>query len=97
MKGLQPQMVVALLMVDSVTGRDFTVTSGTEDAPNRIPDSLHPKGFALDIRVPKSDVWNGDHWLTPWGWREQMTKIFEDTEFDVVWYETHVHIEFDPK
>lgn len=94
-RGLQPELVAALLIVNAQTNGDFVVTSGTDPAPGRIPESLHPTGYAVDIRVPDAEDLCGLD--TPHAWKGRLAAAFEATEFDLVWYETHVHIEFDPK
>ena len=91
LKGLQVPMVAALVMLSDAVGPEFVVTSGTEWSADRVPNSLHPKGFALDVRIPEpEDALQLD-------WKTLVQQAFTDTEFDLVWYETHVHIEFDPK
>lgn len=100
LRGLQPEMAAALLMVAEQTYNDFIVTGGTEDAPKRLPNSLHKKGLAVDIRIPgmaEHDGINDLDMVNPRAWRARIEAAFRDTEFDVVWYDTHVHIEFDPK
>lgn len=102
--GLRPEMVVALLMLEAVTWNDFVLTSGTEPAPGRVPTSLHPRGLAIDVRIPTAE---SENWLDSSSlsesdrpcpsWRARVQAAFADTDFDLVWYDTHVHIEFDPK
>lgn len=91
LKGLQAPIVTAMLLVDSVTPKDVTwvITRGTEHAPNSLPDSLHPQGHALDIRMVTDEMYPD--------WRSRIYQVFDDTEFDVVFYDSHLHIEFDPK
>lgn len=101
LKGLRPEMVCALVMVSDATLGDFTVTGGTEDHPDRLPDSLHRIGLAIDIRVPEDKAPTSfrelDEWHSSSGFKRRIARAFEDTEYDVVWYDSHVHIEFDPK
>ena len=98
-RGIKPEIVLALIMVSEVTYHDFVITGGTEDHPDRLPDSLHKTGLAVDIRVP-------DHEYDPLPfditddrltWKMRVAERFNDTDFDLVWYDTHVHIEYDPK
>lgn len=88
--GLQAPSVAAMLMVSDVTGGDFVVTRGTEHAYGSVANSLHPKGLAIDVRVP-------DEWDDKAQFKARVQAVFEDTEYDLVWYDTHVHIEFDPR
>lgn len=88
--GLQAPMVLALLIISDFTGGDFTITGGTEPHPARLTTSLHPKGLALDIRLPKDPEQSHQY-------KSFFDFHFKDTEFDLVYYDTHVHIEFDPK
>ena len=100
LRGLQPEMVAALIMVAQVSYGDFVVTGGTEDAPKRLPNSLHKKGLAVDIRIPPTRDYEHMHDLelvSPSRWKARIDAAFRDTEYDVVWYDSHVHIEFDPK
>ena len=93
LRGLRPEIIPALLILSNVTGGDFVVTSATDAAPNRIPTSLHPKGLAIDVRIPdhaEQDAYRAS-------FKETVADAFADTQFDLVWYEKHVHIEFDPK
>lgn len=92
LRGLRPEIIPALLILGSVTGGDFVVTSGTEDAPGRIPTSLHPKGLAIDVRLPDDQ----EGYLTM-DFKTAVAHAFADTQYDLVWYDTHLHIEFDPK
>lgn len=51
--GLVPEMVLALLVAEGafhdVTAAGVTVTSGTEGV--HVPQSAHPRGRALDLRI----------------------------------------------
>lgn len=88
--GLEAPAVAAMLMVSDVTGGDFVVTRGTEHAYGSVANSLHPKGLAIDVRVP-------DEWDDKAQFKARVQAVFDGTEYDLVWYDTHVHIEFDPK
>lgn len=93
LRGLKPEIIPALIILSNATGGDFVVTSGTEAAPNRIPQSLHTQGLAIDVRIPR-DTFSDP--LRP-SFKEAVANVFEDTPYELVWYEKHVHIEFDPK
>jgi hypothetical protein len=95
LRGLRPEMVCALLIVNGETNGDFVVTSGTEDAPGRVPSSLHPQGLAVDIRMPTGEDLHGMD--SPHAFKTRLQSAFETTEYDLVFYDTHVHIEYDPK
>ena len=91
-------MVVALLMVAEQTYHDFVLTGGTEDHPKRLPNSLHKVGMAIDVRYPEyNDELYADPIVENNAWKTRIESVFKDTEYDLVWYDTHVHIEFDPK
>ena len=92
--GIQPEIMVALLMITAEVGGDFVVTSVTDSAPGRVPNSLHPFGMAVDIRIPEEEDFT---YLPPRDWKERVKLLFVDTDFDVVFYDEHVHIEYDPK
>lgn len=76
--GLKPEMLLVL----AVLPPGATLTGACEDAPGRLPDSLHKSGYAVDIR--------------------QMPGLFEildenlSDEYDVVPYDSHIHVEYDP-
>lgn len=91
LRGLQPEMVVALMMLTDCLW-DVVVTGGTEDHPDRLPNSLHKTGYALDIRIPEAFDERSARRV-----RVDVKDRFEDTDYDVVWYDTHLHIEYDPK
>ena len=92
--GLKPEMTTALIMISSIDPwATVVVTSATDPSPNRIEGSLHPKGQAIDVRWPEdTESYKDSHW-----WKSQLIRMFEDTEYDLVLYETHFHLEFDPK
>lgn len=92
--GLQPPMTAALVMISSIDPwATIVITSATDAAAGRIAESLHPKGLAIDVRWPQDDQsYKDSHW-----WKSQLVSMFEDTEYDLVLYETHFHLEYDPK
>lgn len=80
--GLKPEAVVILAVASGFPGT-VTVTGGTEDAPGRLPHSLHKTGYAVDLR-----------WID--GLARYLRDMLTD-EYDVVEYRgSHVHVEFDP-
>lgn len=95
LRGLSPEIIPALVILSDLTGGDYVVTSGTEPAPGRIPTSLHPLGLAIDVRVPTLEDEIGLR--TSDTFKSVVSNAFENTEYDLVWYDSHVHIEFDPK
>lgn len=67
---------------------DCRITSGTDDAPGRLPDSKHKVGDAFDL-----GIWNvGDRVQSL---ARTLRKALGD-EYDVVVEPDHIHIEFDP-
>jgi hypothetical protein len=95
-RGLKPEMVAALIILSDLTAGDFVVTSGTDPHPKRVPTSLHPKGLAIDVRIP-FEATPPNSLRDSVAWKQLVSHAFEDTEFQLVWYDTHVHIEFDPR
>lgn len=91
-KGLQPEIVIAIIMVNEVS-TDLVITSGTEWAPGRVPNSLHDQGLAVDIRIPEE----GGYYSFQSAWKTRVQDRFKGTPYDLVWYDNHVHIEYDPK
>jgi hypothetical protein len=91
LSNLQPQMVVALLVVEGVFGHfgyEAIITSG-RDGKHRA-GSLHYLGRALDFRTR--------HVIS-----HHKTQIVDSLaarlgpDYDVVLEETHLHVEYDPK
>ena len=86
--GLRPEMVLALLVLDSVFkawGSEFVVTSAVEGEHMRA--SLHYTGSAVDVRLPTNAV---NEIIA-----EAARALGED--FDVILETNHIHIEFQPK
>lgn len=105
-RSLKPEMLLALQMILSVTPETelCCVTGGTEDHPDRLPESLHPKGYALDIRIPfrARDSYPPELYSETERsrriWKEDVGGLFQGhVDYDLVWYDQHLHIEFDPK
>lgn len=92
-EGLYPEIMIAITSTYTVwcsmglTG-DCRVTSVTDDAPGRLPDSKHKIGQAFDLGI--------------WGVGEMVEQLARNlrqalgVEFDVVVEGDHIHIEFDP-
>lgn len=91
--GVQPETVVAMLIAETVyqsMGYDLTITSLTDYAPGRKPNTLHTPGLAFDCRI----------WDIPERMLETLVAKLREAlgdEFDVVLKSDHIHIEFDPK
>lgn len=95
--GIRPELVMAALLLDSLWQREFgfeaTITSCT-DGQHGV-HSLHPKGYAIDLRTRNLDP--GEVPLL----KAKVLDIL-GPEFDVVLEhlgepEEHLHAEFDPK
>jgi len=94
MNGIQPECLLGILLVEQCLaehGLRCTITSITDDAPGRLPHSLHKAGLAFDVRV----------WDMPTrAERETWGQRFCDAlgpEWDVVVKDDHIHCEFDPE
>lgn len=91
LRGLQPQMVLAYVLIREVYGRHgytCTITSGSDGKHG--PESLHYKGCALDIRTR-------DVLPDTLGVMVLEIKQALGGQFDVVLEKDHLHVEFDPK
>lgn len=90
---LKPQIVLAFGIIQSIYAHygetDCVITSGYDGGGIHMVDSLHFKGFALDIRLPKQG--------TKWSLIHQAIKIALGEQFDVLFEKNHYHIEYDPK
>jgi hypothetical protein len=95
-KGLQPQMLIALQVVEEEFGRmslDTMITSGSDG--EHMKGSLHGKGLALDFRTKHaSGIMKGIYL----GIQKRLAPI----GFDILWEkptlpEEHLHVEYDPK
>lgn len=94
-EGIYPEIQFAITVAYSLWCAyqfpgDCRVTSGTDDAPGRLEDSLHKIGQAFDLGI--------------WGLNYEDLKKMEDglkkalgVEFDVILEKDHFHIEFQPK
>lgn len=89
--GIQPQMAVALLVIDRAyadIGAEAVLTSGTDGVHSA--HSLHGEGRAVDIRTK-----NVAERLMP-GLAKSISAAL-GPEFDAVLEDDHLHVEFDPK
>lgn len=92
--GIIPEISVAISITYSVwfslgLPGNCRITSGTDDAPGRLDDSLHKKGKAFDLGI----------WEIPPIIQNGLKIDLETSlgpEFDVVLEKDHIHIEFDP-
>jgi hypothetical protein len=90
---LQPQMALATAIAHECFtdyGCNLTITSGEEWVSQRLTDSLHYEGLALDYRT--RDI--------PVGFHEALIAKIRwalGDQFDVVPKPNHLHVEFDPK
>ena len=91
MKGVCPEMVLGLQIVDSVMWREFqvdpVVTSITDG--KHMSGSMHYLGRAADLRI--------------WGIEDRLSSVVPalryalGENYDVVQESDHIHLEFDPK
>jgi hypothetical protein len=91
LKGICPEMVLGLIVIDSVMWRQFqvdpVVTSCTDG--RHMSGSRHYLGLAADLRT--------------WGIEDRITSVVPalaaalGEHFDVVHESDHIHVEFDPK
>jgi hypothetical protein len=91
LKGIQPQIVAAFPIIESVFlsfGKESILTSGTEG--QHMAGSLHPKGLAADWRIHH----------VPQAMHAQLIEKLQKAlgkEFQVILELDHAHVEFDPK
>ncbi len=89
---LKPQLAVLLLVVDQQNPRPdlgTLVTSISDDAPGRLPNSLHKVGLALDLHLLPTKELN-EEWT-------RCIKFILGPQWDIVLESDHIHCEFDPK
>lgn len=73
------------------TDGDIWITSAADDAPGRLPNSLHKRSRAFDFRI--SNLKNpADKTVWAQKAKEQLGK-----DYDVVLESNHIHVEYDPK
>ena len=89
---LKPQLIIVLMIIqyvyEQLNDTELVITS-IDDSIHH-PGSLHPSGFAADIRtnsLPKN--------LIPKVQQEIKERITE--EFDFIFEVDHYHVEWDPK
>jgi hypothetical protein len=91
LQGLQPEMIVALMIAKDVWddyGQRITITSATDGPHSDM--SLHYCGRALDFRTRYFD-------------EETRPVVYDElvkalgSQYDVVYHSTHIHVEYDPK
>lgn len=96
--GLSPILRLEIPVIDVVSKivihRQVEITSGTDPAPGRLPNSLHPKGLALDLST--HDLSDAE--------AEQYRKALSvalGPGFQVIYEKggtaPHIHLELDPK
>lgn len=102
-EGLQPEMFYALgvaaCLKKRMYGLNCVITSLLDGVHN--PGSLHPKGFAADLRAHDLKASEAISWFAA------IKAQLEPMGFDIVWEGgvgatpattgSHVHCEFDPK
>ena len=96
---LEPQMVLALRVVEDWMPDGVTVTCGEEGVHG--PGTLHPKGRALDIRTHHLYVNDIVRTMKLGTLREKIGSCL-GPDFDVVIEDLggpneHLHVEYDPK
>lgn len=90
--GIRPEMVLAALICEQVMRTwhveyDMTVTSVCDGKHGK--GSLHYVGQAIDIRT--NDIVANKLLI------DAQLKEYLGEQFDVVWEDTHLHVEFQPK
>jgi len=89
--GLQKEIIIALPTIDNVVSSEVSylvITSALEGQHGK--GSLHPLGYAIDIRLPYKDESLNVKIVNA-------LKIRLGKDYDVVLETNHIHIEFDPK
>jgi hypothetical protein len=93
LRGLQPELIPAMIIASEVyreLGFDFVLTSVTDSQEVHMKNSLHPKGYAMDVRTRNVPTEKHQALAT-----ELATRI--GPQYDVVLESDHIHVEFDPK
>ncbi|MEM6936942.1 MAG: hypothetical protein AAF552_10840 [Pseudomonadota bacterium] len=91
--GLRPQIMIALIAADWIFqsyGFDTVITSANDGHHSK--KSLHYRGQALDFRTQQQDIPEHISQLIAGELRDCL-----GDEFDVLWKETHIHVEYDPE
>ena len=86
--GIKPEILLAINIArEAWPDATLTITSVVEGV--HMNGSLHPKGYAVDLRLPAE----ADH-------REKVVgdlRALLQTDYDVILEKDHIHIEYDPK
>jgi len=92
-RGIQPEMIFALMVANEVYkkyGYELTVTSIAELSPGRKKGSRHLSGYAVDLRTrDMSHAHQNKIWL-------DISEAL-GPDYDVILESNHIHIEFDPE
>lgn len=86
-KSLKPEIWCVLHQVSNLWGEEPCVITSTTEG-NHIPWSKHYIGLAIDIRKPLVDTNKKV---------SRLKEVINDNVYDIVEYDTHIHIEYDPK
>jgi len=87
--GLQLEMRKVLIKADRIwkqKGQTLVVTSTTDGVHS--PESLHPYGYAVDLRTRYFDI--ADHGHIAFLLERQL-----GNKYDVIVHKTHIHVEYD--
>ena len=93
--GLQPETGIGIAVAEGVYsahGVPLVLTSVT-DGKHRAVDTLHPKGYAFDCRLPSKYSTHGT--INTDVFRSLQIEL--GPEWDVVLEVDHIHVEYDPK
>jgi len=91
LKGLKPEIIIAVLVANDVYwyyGHEMVITSVADSKHSRA--SLHYVGYAVDLRTRNIDEDIVSQIV------EQIRGSLTD-EFDVIFETNHIHIEYQPK
>jgi len=93
-KGLQPEILLAIIIAQSVwiahfPGIPLVITSITDGKHGE--NSLHYVGLAIDLRTRNLPEDNSEA-IAGRALKDALGK-----DYDVIVHNTHIHIEFDPK
>lgn len=89
--GLRPMIITIIPIVNDVirwTGSEMVITSAMEG--EHMVNSLHPKGRAIDIRLPCEEHSKNE-------WVVSILQVVLGKNYDVVLEKDHIHIEYDPE
>lgn len=97
-KDLQPQMVIACFVVYTIYakyGYDSVITSGNDSSHSK--NSLHYQGRALDFRTRHIVDAKNNPDLAKCNLLAREIRDSLGPDFDVLFENDHIHVEFDPK